>query len=283
MANSLITPQNVAAAALATYQYNAVLPRLVNRVFQTEFGGGSGDTVTIRKQATLEANLFNRSTGVVAQDITEGSDTFTVGDIYDVSAIITQQQWDLDIKDFNFQVAEPMGKAMVRRSENVINDVLEDLTPASGSYASLLEDLLAGRTALNAAEVPLDNRILCVGSNVAAKVLLLDNLIRTDMAGDAGALREARIGRLFGMQVVESVVVDPDKAFVWNKDAVTFASITPSVPQGAARASVQNYDGAAMRVVFDYDAVKKQDLVSGDAYLQAKTIRPEAIAAIAFA
>ena len=31
MANTLITPTNVAKAALATYQFNAVLPRLVNR------------------------------------------------------------------------------------------------------------------------------------------------------------------------------------------------------------------------------------------------------------
>ncbi len=284
MANTLITPDNVAKAALATYQYNAVLPRLVNRVFQTEFGGGSGDTITIRQQASLTANLFNRGTGVVPQNITEGSTTFTVGDLYDVSAVITQEQWDLELTDFSFQVAEPMGKAMVRKSENVINDALELLTPATGSYSTLLADILEARGVLNAAEVPLDSRILVVGSDVAAKLVLLDNLIKAEQAGgDTGALRDARIGRLFGMQVVESVIVDPAKAFVWHKDAVTFAAITPAVPQGAARSSVQSYDGAAMRVVFDYDASKKQDLVSGDAYLQAKTIRTDAIAAIAFA
>lgn len=283
MANTLITPENVAKAALGTYQYAAVLPRLVNRVYETDFGGGSGDTITIREQASLEANLFNRGTGVVAQDITEGSKTFTVGDIYDVSAVITQEQWDLELTDFNYQVAEPMGKAMVRRSEHVINDVLEALTPASGSYSTLLADILEGRGVLNAAEVPLDNRILVCGSNVAAKVILLDNLIKADQSGDSGALREARLGRLFGMNTVESIIIDPDKAYIWHRDAVTFASITPSLPRGAEKGSVQTFDGAAMRVVFSYDAKYKQDLVSGDAYLQAKTIRENAIQAIAFA
>ena len=71
--NTLITPTNVAKAALATYQYNAVLPRLVNRSYVTEFGGGSGDTVTIRKQAKLTTNKFVRTTGIVVQDVTEGS------------------------------------------------------------------------------------------------------------------------------------------------------------------------------------------------------------------
>ena len=113
MANTLITPTNVARAALATYQYNAVLPRLVNSNYVTEFGGGSGDTVTIRKQAKLTTNKFDRATGIVVQDVTEGSVQLQVGDIYDASVVITQEQWDLDLESFSYQIAEPMGKAMV--------------------------------------------------------------------------------------------------------------------------------------------------------------------------
>lgn len=282
MANTLITPSNVAKAALATYQYSAVLPRLVNRNYVTDFGGGRGDTITIRKQATLTANLFDRATGVVAQNITESSATFTINDIYDVSAIITQEQWDLHLNDFNFQVAEPMGKAMVRRSEEVIDAVLDAVSPTAGTYATILADIVAARARLNADEIPLDSRVLVIGSDVASKLIVLDQMIKADQSGDSNALRNAQIGRLFGMPVVESVIVDANKAYVWHKDAVTFASITPSMPQGATRASVSTFDSQAMRVVFDYDSLKKQDLVSADAYLECKLIEPKAIESISF-
>ena len=282
MANTLITPTNVARAALATYQYSSVLPAVVNRTYVSEFGGGSGDTITIRKQASLTASLFDRATGVVAQDITEGSVTLTVGDLYDISAHITQEQWDLDLEDFSFQVAEPMGKAMARKAEQLIATELETVTPAVPG-ATLLGDIVAARSSLTAAEVPADSRVLVVGSDVAAALITDDNLIKADQAGDANALRNASIGRLFGMPVVESVVLGAKKGYIVHKEALTFVSITPQVPRGAANASVQNYDGQAMRVVFDYDAVKKQDLVSADSYLTAKVIRSEGIAGVSIA
>jgi len=282
MANTLITPTNVARAALATYQYSAVLPMVCNRTFVSEFGGGSGDTITIRKQASLTASLFDRATGVVAQNITEGSITLTVGDLYDVSAHITQEQWDLDLADFSFQVAEPMGKAMVRKAEQLIATELETVAPAAPG-AGLLTDIVAARSSLTASEVPADSRVLVVGSDVAAALITNDNLIKADQAGDANALRNAQIGRLFGMPVVESVVLGAKKGYIVHKEALTLVSITPQVPRGAANASVQSFDGQAMRVVFDYDAVKKQDLVSADAYLTAKIIRAEGIAGVSIA
>jgi hypothetical protein len=283
MANTLITPQNVARAALASYQYNAVLPRVVNRNYVTEFGGGSGDTITIRKQATLSANLFDRATGIVAQDITEGSLTLTVSDIYDISAVITQEQWDMDLTDFNFQVSEPAGKAMVRRSEQVIAAKLAEVDgdritafDADKPLAAFIE----ARKQMNADEVPADGRVWVLGTDVAAALLGTDNLIKADAAGDAGALRSASIGRLLGCSVVESVVVPADAGYLVHRDAVTFVSITPSMPRGSANGSVESFDSQAMRVVFGYDQGKKQDTVSFDAYLQAEVIRPEGITGV---
>jgi hypothetical protein len=266
---------------LATYQYNAVLPRLVNRSYVTEFGGGSGDTVTIRKQAKLTTNKFVRATGIVVQDVTEGSVQLQVGDIYDASVVITQEQWDLDLESFSYQIAEPMGKAMVRTSEEVIYAAFPAATevPAASDAVDAAADL---RALLTAEEVPQDNRVLVIGSNVTTALIKNDHLINANQAGSNETLRNARIGRLFGMDVYESVVVDPDEMFAMHRDAVTFVSITPQLPRGAANAAVEVFDQQAFRVVFDYDVAKKQDTVSGDAYLTAKEIRPEAINGVAF-
>lgn len=286
MANTLITPQNVARAALASYQYGAVLPRVVNRNYVTEFGGGAGDTITIRKQATLAANLFDRATGIVTQDITEGSVTLTVSDIYDISAVITQEQWDLDLTDFNFQVSEPAGKAMVRKAEEVIATELAKVDPTNVHTFDPLKPLdafIGARAAMNVEEVPADGRVWVLGVDVAANLLGSDNLLKANEAGDAGALRSATIGRLLGSPVVESVVVPANKGYLVQKDAITFVSITPSMPHGASNGSVETFDSQAMRVVFGYDQAKKQDTVSFDAYLQAKLIRSEALTGVTLA
>ena len=278
MANTLITPTNVAKAALATYQFNAVLPRLVNRNYVTEFGGGTGDTVTIRKQAKLTTNKFDRAAGIVIQDVTEGSVQLQVGDIYDASVVVTQEQWDLDLENFSYQIAEPMGKAMVRTSEEVIYAAMKDNALETLTATNALESAVELRAILTEEEVPLDNRVMVVGSAVAAKLITDDHLLKANESGTTETLRNAQIGRLFGMPVYESVVVDADEMWAMHRDAVTFVSITPQMPRGAANAAIEVYDQQAFRVVFDYDVSKKQDTVSGDAYLTSKTIRPEAIA-----
>ena len=279
MANSLVTPTNVARAALATYQYSAVLPRLCNRNYVTEFGGGSGDTVTIRKQASLTTTKFNRATGVVVQDVTEGSEQLTVGDIYDASVIVTQEQWDLDLESFASQIAQPMGKAMSRTSEEVVYAAMlaGSSAPATAAGASAINTAVALRTQLTENEVPADNRVMVIGSDVTAQLLLDDHLLKTNEAGNSDALRNANVGRLFGMPVVESVVVGAGEMWIIQREALTFVSITPSMPRGAVNSAVEVYDNQAFRVVFGYNQDKKQDLVSGDSYLTSKVTRAEGV------
>ena len=275
MSNTLITPTNVARAALATYQYSAVLPRLCNRNYVTEFGGGSGDTVTIRKQASLTTTKFNRANGVVVQDVVEGSEQLTVGDIYDASVVVTQEQWDLDLESFSY----PMGKAMSRTSEEVVYAAMlaGSSAPATAAGASAINTAVALRTQLTENEVPADNRVMVIGSDVTAQLLLDDHLLKTNEAGNSDALRNANVGRLFGMPVVESVVVGAGEMWIVQREALTFVSITPSMPRGAVNSAVEVYDNQAFRVVFGYNQDKKQDLVSGDSYLTSKVTRPEGV------
>ena len=51
-----------------------------------------------------------------------------------------------------------------------------------------------------------------------------DHLINVNQSGSNETLRNARIGSLFGMDVYESVVVDPDEMYAMHRDAVTFVS-----------------------------------------------------------
>jgi hypothetical protein len=222
MPNTLITPTNVSKAALGFWQESNVLCSLFNRVYETEFGGGAGDTITIRKQASLTAAAFNRGTGVVVQDITEGSLTVTVDTIYDVTVQITQEQWDFDLMDFNWQVAEPAGRALSRQAEKLVSNALDaHATTADLDPANPVKSIIGARTVLNKREVPLEDRFMIVGSDTAALLLADPLFLKANENGSDQALRAAQLGRILGMDVYESVVVPADDAYVCHKDALT--------------------------------------------------------------
>lgn len=274
MANTLITPTLISRQALGFWQNSQVLCNMFNRAYESEFGGGRGDTVTIRTQASLTASLFVRGSGVTVQDVTEGSVTVTVSDLYDVSVQVTQEEWDFDIEDFGWQIVEPAGRALARQAESLIAaELASQGTPPAGALNNPLPAILAARTSLNASEVPLEGRFLIVGTDVAAALLGNAQFLNANQAGDSGALRDARIGRIFGMDVYESVVVTAAEAYVCHPDALTFVSIVPQIARGASSAATSNYDGLGLRTTFGYDLNTKQDLISFDSYYQVAPLR----------
>lgn len=274
MPNTLITPMLLSRQALGFWQESQVLCGLFNRAYESEFGGGTGDTVTIKQQASLTATLFNRANGVVAQDITETAITVTVSDLYDVSVEITQEQWDFDVDDFGWQVAEPAGRALARQAETLIaNQLATQTAPAEMTLASPIKAIIDARKTLNDSEVPIENRFIVVGTSVAATLLGDDHFLKANEAGSDQALRSAQIGRVMGMDVYESVVVADDEAYVCHKDALTFVSIVPTVARGTTEGAISTFDGLGLRTVFGYDQNLKQDLVSFDSYYEVAPLR----------
>jgi hypothetical protein len=273
MPNTFITPSIVAKTALGFWQNGAVLPMLFNRQYEGDFAGAVGDTITIKKQASLTAARFNPATGIVLQDVIESSMTLTIGQPFDVSVQIDQRQWDFDLADFAWEVMEPMGRALVRESEKTIAAKLATATPSALDPTKPLEAIINARKQLNVAEVPLDGRFMIVGAGVAATLIGSSQFLQAQMAGGTEAFREARIGRLFGMDVYESVVVPEGDAYVCHKDALTLLSLVPVIPRGIVDGSGSSYDGLGMRVMFFYDQLKKKDIISADVYFECGTLR----------
>jgi hypothetical protein len=274
MANTLITPTLVSKQALGFWQNSQILCGLFNRSYVGEFGGGNGDTVTIRKQASLTAAEFDRATGVVVQDVVESSITVTVDKLYDVTVQVTQEQWDFDVMDFGWQVVEPAGRAMARQAERLVASALTaHPTTLDLVSANPVKSLIAARTVLNKKEVPLEDRFIIVGSDAAALLLGDPLFLKANENGSDQALRSASLGRILGMEVYESVVVGPTEAYICHKDALTFVSIVPQVARGTADGATSSYDGLGLRTVFAYDQAKKQDTVSFDAYYKVGSLR----------
>ena len=80
---------------------------LVHRDYSSEFVSGVGDTVTIRKPASFEAQEFDRTSGIAIQSAAENGIDVKLDKLLDVSFEVTAEQLTLEIGDFSTQLLQP--------------------------------------------------------------------------------------------------------------------------------------------------------------------------------
>jgi hypothetical protein len=298
---TFITPSVIASAALATLYNTTVLLPLVNRDYDSDFQGKQGDTITVRTPASFIVDEFDRSTGIVLQDPTEGSFTVTLDKLLDVSFPITAEELTLELRSFEEQLLNPAMEAISQDVDGRLAEQLVDAAATSGgggtadgTGTSLGERHAAFRAArriLGRNKLPLNERYAVV-SPEAVELITSDQLVlQANTSGSTQALRDGGVGRLSGFDSYESQVFGYGPADRGQADGVAFhrsavAAVTRTLekPDGVApnQVSVQNYKGLGLRVVKDYDVDKKQDVISIDLLFGTSTIRKQAAVELDF-
>lgn len=287
MANTLLTADIIARAALANLYETTVMAPLVHRDYEPEFANRVGDTITVRKPATFTAEEYSRLAGITVQDATETGVDVVLNHFADVSFAVTSEDLTLELQDFNEQLLNPAMEAIAQKIDADILALRDDITAEVGqapgelwSDPKVIVD--AGRVLIQV-KVPMTERRVVSGPITAATWLKDDLFHRADKSGSTAGLREASIGRVFGFDSYQTQNIggpqDLDSGDAWTEINVAFhrtafALVTRplALPQGAARASIQNYRGFALRVVIDYDISAKQDVVSVDCLYGTKTL-----------
>lgn len=281
MANTFITPSTVARMAYANLYDSTMLAQLVHRDYSADFNGVVGDTVTIRKPAVFAAEEFAGS--IVIQDATEQSDTVTLDTHLDVSFAVTSTQWTLEVADFNEELLEPATEALRQGIEaNLIATMSAGFTNTQGVDGTPSTDpldLLTARRTLNDASVPMSQRYGVLSTEVAASYLSDPLFHQADQRGDTDGLREASLGRKFGLDLYEhngltasGADTTSDDSYVYHRSAVALVSRTLATPAGNERSAVFGDQGFGVRVVYDYDISAKQDVVSLDVLIGSKVL-----------
>lgn len=282
MANTILTPSIIAKEALMVLRNNAVMANLVYRDYSDDFAA-VGDTITVRKPATFKANEFKGN--IEVQDATESGVKVTMDKLLDVSFAVTSKQMTLDIEDFSKQFLVPAMQAFADKIDAGIIDLQSGVTNRVTSTGAKA-DMIAARKFLTNAAAPLADRHYVYNADTEAELLGTDLFVNASAVGDEGtALREASLGRKFGMDcyVDQNIATAADagdpEAIAFHKNAFALVTRPLALPQGAANAHIENYDGFALRVVYGYDMDKKTDTVSIDMLCGVATL-DESLAAV---
>ncbi len=286
MANTILTPDIIAREALMVLSNNAVMANLVHRDYSEEFVGAVGDTITIRKPATFVANEFTGE--ITVQDAKETGVEVKMDKHLDVSFAVTSKEMALDIADFSKQFIAPAVQAIIDKMDNELialeAGAVNRVPHASGAITPA--DMIAARKYLTQNAAPLADRRFVVGANAEADLLSNELFVSAEKVGDAGtALREASLGRKFGMDVyVDQNVAHTGEytpSIAFHKNALALVTRPLALPLGAAKAAVLSHNGFVLRVVYGYDMNKKTDTISIDILCGFKLLDDKLIAVVA--
>lgn len=277
MANTILTSSIVARAALATLYENTVMLPLVFRDYEPEFQPGRGATITVRKPATFTAEEYNGTT-ITIQNATETGVPVVLNHHADVSFRVTSRNMALDIVDFTAQFLMPAMEAINQKVDRDILAFRDDITQTVGDgvLTELFSDprvlIDAGRV-LDQANVPVSRRNAVVDPVIKAEWLKDPLFNRVDQSGSTEGLRSASMGsEKFGFTPYMTQNITDGIGVAFHPTAVAFASRPLELPRGAADASIVNYKGMGLRVVFDYDMNLKADTCSIDILYGVKTL-----------
>lgn len=291
MANTFLTPDIIANAALANLYETTVMAPLVHRDYEPEFGRKVGSKITIRKPATFVAKEYTRTAGITIQDASESGVDMELNHFADVSFAVTSEDMALRIQDFSEQLLNPAMEAIAQKIDVDILALRDDIATSVGVVAGnnkyAWDDprvmIDAGRV-LTQANVPLNERRYVFGPLAAAAYQADPLFHEADKRGDTEGLREAAIGRKFGLDnyMTQNVAVPvqtpgnstTEVGIAFHKTALALAFRPLELPKGAANAAIANYKGFALRVVYAYDNNKKQDVVSVDCMYGTKVLDP---------
>lgn len=278
--NTFLTPSLIARESLAVLRANLIFGSLVYRDYDREFTGAVGDTITIRKPGTFTAKTFDRTTGIEIQDYGETSTSVKLDTLLDVSFVVTTEDLTLRLPDFRERLLEPAMRALAEGIETKLlglrTDVTQTVDADDADHPS--KALVDAGKVLNDAKAPMAGRTAVLTTELAATFQKDPLFHEAHVIGDNGtALREASLGRKFGFDVVSSNYIGSGDSVAFSRDAFALITRTLALPQGigSGQGSIVSYENYALRVVQSYDQKFKQDVISVDCLVGAKTLRPE--------
>ena len=202
MANNFLSMKMIAREALPILQDNLVAPNLFYQDYSDDFAN-VGDTIQVKKPPIFEAKSFDASSGVDIQDVNTTKVDVKIDELDDISVEVTSKELALDIDDFREEVIEPMATALAEKINSAGLELYKDVPYYGGTAGTTpdgLDDFANIRKTLNNNKVPMNMRRAIWDVDADAQFTQLDALVNVNKSDSAEALRNAEIGRVYGLE-----------------------------------------------------------------------------------
>lgn len=128
MAHQLYTPEQAARSTLAAVRYQSTLARLVNTDFNTEFTGGRGATVTVKRPVMIDkARVYtadNRKNGdaITYTDLVQPFTSVKISDQVYQAVKLPDDFMTFTIESLENQVVGPMAESVAEHLNRIVVD-----------------------------------------------------------------------------------------------------------------------------------------------------------------
>jgi hypothetical protein len=276
--NTVIKPERMAAVAAEAVKQATVIPNLITAEGFDQFRGAENDTVHITVPGYLPAREIpawraERSSPITLDAYGQRRIAITLGGNTYQATKLQDEQKDFDLMKWSEIVTvqgEGIGRNLERKCVNLVLPYHASTNPKGTPYevtiggavsgrssGGMRADLIALRRACNKIRMPLEGRTFLMGSGIEEALLADEKIVLSQNTSEStaeGALREARIGRLFQMDLVVSPELPDDFGAVFVRGAYAMATAAPSVPDSIKFGSTASAGGfATVRWMKDYD------------------------------
>lgn len=261
---AVLTAKGIASLNIELLTRSLVLPMTVSRIPGGDYSGPNGGTITVRvPQPGASRTQAAAGDTITYDDVSEIPVDVSLAHLYH-GKLVSDQELTYSIEDFGRQVSRVQVDAVATGAEDALATVMNALTAdasfaASPSDADTIGVVLAAREFLTNSNAPASDRWLACSPEVVTRLLQVDEFVRADASGATTALRNAVVGRIFGMNVVESNGLDAGEAVAYHQSGFVFANRTPVTPRGAVDSAAVTEQGIGLRHIFQYVPDKLSD------------------------
>lgn len=261
---ALLTAKGIASVEVALLIRSLVLPRTVTTIGGGEYAGPNGDTITVRvPQPGSARTQATRGATITYDDITEVPVDVQLAHLYH-GKLLSDEERSLDLESFAQQIARVQIAAVATGAEDQLAAVMNALTSdaefdETGTAANTRAGVLTAREFLGRENAPAGDRYLAASPEIVSRLLSVSDFVKVNESGATSALRQAIVGQIFGMQVVESSALSAGSAVAYHSSGFAFANRVPVAPDGAAESANFSQDGLGVRHIFQYVPDKLSD------------------------
>ena len=280
--HEIVKMQGIADLAVGLVEQDMVLAKAITHEGIEKFKGKEGDKVVFRVPGRLPARDYEfrtRNNPIITDVYKEATTDITFSGRKYSAIEVTDEQVDFDLGNWSALItaqAAAVGQALNTKAANTIVDAPYEFTVGlGGNETELTRAILWMRGTLNKLRVPVQGRMLVVGTDVETELLLSKQF--TAAVGGEGraddALSNATIGRIYGFNVIVDQTTPADEAYAFVPSGFVLHTAAPAIPQSVGVGATASYQGFSLRWLRDYDLMYVKDRSLVDTYVGSNHVK----------